>query len=90
MGVPDKSMDIYRGLSAYLTVQGTFVCPTLSTSPLLTHLYPVMLPTVTPIQYRTQGFQCSLLGHTGATPLDSETWWTGELWSKTNILKWQK
>ena len=22
-------------------------------------------------------------------PLDSETGWTGELWSKTNILKWQ-
>ena len=22
-------------------------------------------------------------------PLDSETGWTGELWSKTNLLKWQ-
>ena len=22
-------------------------------------------------------------------PLDSETWWTGELWPKTNILNWQ-
>ena len=22
-------------------------------------------------------------------PLDSETGWTGELWSKTNLLKWK-
>ena len=26
----------------------------------------------------------------GDPPLDSETGWTGELWSKTNLLNWQK
>ena len=25
----------------------------------------------------------------GTPPLDSETGWTGELWSNTNLLKWQ-
>ena len=30
-----------------------------------------------------------LLCHAEGTPLDSEQWWTGELWSKTNLLKWQ-
>ena len=32
-----------------------------------------------------------LLRHAQGTPppLDCETGWTGELWSKTNLLKWQ-
>ena len=30
-----------------------------------------------------------LLCHAQGTPLDSETGWTGELWSKTNLLNWQ-
>ena len=29
------------------------------------------------------------LHHAQGTPLDSETGWTGELWSKTNLLNWQ-
>ena len=34
--------------------------------------------------------QCSaVLCSTVLLPLESETWWTGELWSKTNLLKWQ-
>ena len=33
---------------------------------------------------------CSFICHACANPLDSETGWTGELWSKTNFLKWQK
>ena len=32
MGVPDKSTNIRKGLSTYLTVQDTFVSQTLSTS----------------------------------------------------------
>ena len=27
--------------------------------------------------------------HAQATPQDSETGWTGELWSNTKLLKWQ-
>ena len=30
-----------------------------------------------------------VLHNTQGTPQDSETGWTGELWSKTNLLKWQ-
>ena len=30
-----------------------------------------------------------LLCHAQATPLDSETGWTRELWLKTNLLNWQ-
>ena len=35
--------------------------------PLLTKLFPVMIATITPIQYQTQGFPRSLLRHTRAT-----------------------
>ena len=30
-----------------------------------------------------------LLRNAGGPPLDSEMGWTGKLWSKTNLLKWQ-
>ena len=43
------------------------------------------------IQYQTQGFPCSFLPFVTlrVPPLDSETGWPGELWSKTNLLIWQ-
>ena len=63
MSVPDKSMDLHRSLSTYLTAQDTFVSQTLSTI----H-YPVIIAIFTPIQYQTRQFPCSLLRHTHATP----------------------
>ena len=42
----------------------------------------------TSIQYKTQEFPSSSVTLM-LPPLDSETSWPGELWSKTNLLKWQ-
>ena len=72
MGGPDKSMDIHRGLYTYMTVQTLLL---VKLHPLLTELYPVMIAIVTPIQYQTRGFLCSLSRHIFSTPMDSETWW---------------
>ena len=46
---------------------------------------------LTDIQYHTQGFPfvCLCVPLTGPPPLDSEIEWTRELWSNTNLLKWQ-
>ena len=40
---------------------------------------------------RHEDFRLFGLCHAHGTPnpLDSETGWTGELWSKTNLLNWQ-
>ena len=39
---------------------------------------------------RHEDFLCSDFSVTLVlTPLNSETGWTGELWSKTNLLNWQ-
>ena len=42
------------------------------------------------MNYTVVGVVCRVFFlHAQATPLDSETGWTRELWSKTNLLKWQ-
>ena len=66
MVVSYKSTDFHISLSTYLTAQDTFVIVKLS--PLLTELYPVMIAIVTPVQYQTRQFPCSLLRHAHATP----------------------
>ena len=48
--------------------------------------------TCTVVQYHTQGILCYVLCDGHGTPLlslDSGTGWTGELWTKTNLLVWQ-
>ena len=84
MGVPDKSTDIVKGLFSYLTAQDTFVSSTISTSDRAIsshdsyrHFNPI------------SDARISVLLAPSHSCLDSETWWTGELWSKTNLLEWQ-
>ena len=80
-----QNTDIDRGLFTYLNAQDTFVSQTLSTSDRAISSHDIYRHS----NPRRKDFLAPCSVTLMLPQLDSESWGTGELWSKTILLKWQ-